>query len=134
MITADRPNRRSGKLLTVEANGVIRHLVRADLASLLRPGDLVIANDAATLPASFHGTHARSAEPIEIRLAGWIRARDFTKFVAIAFGDGDHRTPTEKRPSPPMLLPGDRLLLGPLVAIVERLLEPPQVVGIKFHG
>ena len=58
MIVADRPNRRSGKLLAIEANGAMRHLPRADLASLFRRGDVVIANDAATLPASFHATQS----------------------------------------------------------------------------
>ena len=49
----------------------MRHLPRAELASLFSAGDLVIANDAATLPASLHGTHCASGEPIEVRLAAW---------------------------------------------------------------
>ena len=35
----------------------MRHLPRTALATLFDPGDLVVANDAATLPASFSGTH-----------------------------------------------------------------------------
>ncbi len=54
MITADHLERRSAKLLVMDGNGV-RHLPRAALASLFRPGDVVIANDAATLPASLKG-------------------------------------------------------------------------------
>ena len=80
----------------------------------------LIANDAATLPASLHGIHDASGEPIEVRLAAWVSIRDPTRFAAIAFGAGDHRTPTEERMLPPNLSPGDRLTLGPLVAIVER--------------
>ena len=69
MIAANRPDRQSGKLLAIEANGMMRHLLRADLVSLFRAGDVVIANDAATLPASLHGTHVPSGDAIEIRLA-----------------------------------------------------------------
>ncbi len=134
MIAADRPNRRSGKLLAIEANGAMRHLPRADLASLFRPGDVVIANDAATLPASLRGTHAQSDEPIEVRLAAWIADRDSNQFVAVAFGAGDHRTLTEERVPPPLLSPGDRLLLGPLIAVVEHLLDHPRLLALQFLG
>jgi S-adenosylmethionine:tRNA ribosyltransferase-isomerase len=102
MIAADRPDRQSAKLLTVEANGGMRHLPRTALAMLFNPGDLVIANDAATLPASLCGMHLASGEPIEVRLAAWVTARDPTRFIAIAFGAGDHRTRTEDRPLPPI--------------------------------
>ena len=59
MIAADRPGRRSAKLLAVDAGGRMRRLPRAALASLFSPGDLVIANDAATLPASLRGRPQR---------------------------------------------------------------------------
>ena len=37
-------------------------LLRTRLVDVLLAGDLVIANDAATLPASLHGIHARTGE------------------------------------------------------------------------
>jgi S-adenosylmethionine:tRNA ribosyltransferase-isomerase len=132
MIAADRPDRRSAKLATIDAEGRIRHLPRAELGSLLRPGDLVIANDAATLPASLNGTHCASGEPIEVRLAAWMSLHDPTRFAAIAFGAGDHRTRTEDRLPPPPLSPGDHLALGPLVAEVERLLDHPRLFRLDF--
>jgi len=125
MIAADRPDRRSAKLVSIDRNGRMRHLSRAERAFLFSPGDLVIANDAATLPASLRGTHCASGEPIEVRLAAWVTVRDPTRFVAIAFGAGDHRTRTEDRPLPPPLLPADRLSLGPLIAVIERPLDHP---------
>lgn len=134
MIAADRPDRRSGKLLAVEANGVMRHLLRADLALQFRTGDVVIANDAATLPASLRGSRAASGDPIEVRLAAWVAAGDHSRFIAIAFGRGDHRTPTEERAPPPTLSPGDRLVLGPLVAVVERLFDHPRLLALRFLG
>ena len=64
-----RTDRRFAKLLVADADGAIRHLPRAALASLLDPGDLVVANDAATLPASLKGRHGASGGAVEVRLA-----------------------------------------------------------------
>ncbi|HKN28367.1 MAG TPA: S-adenosylmethionine:tRNA ribosyltransferase-isomerase [Roseiarcus sp.] len=134
MTTADRIDRHLSKLLVVEAEGEIRHLPRAALASLFRPGDLVVANDAATLPASLQGVHRPSGETIEARLAAWVAFRDPARFVAIAFGAGDHRAPTEGRSPPPPLAAGDRLAFGPLDATVERLLDHPRLLRLRFAG
>lgn len=134
MIAADRPRISSARLLTVDSGGVVKHLPRKDLATLFRPGDLVVANDAATLPASLQGEHLRTGEPIEIRLAAFADTCSLRRFHAIAFGSGDYRTPTENRPLPPALRAGDRLLLGRLVAIVESLLDHPRLVKLRFDG
>jgi S-adenosylmethionine:tRNA ribosyltransferase-isomerase len=134
MIRAKHPDRRSAKFLTVDADGGMRHLPRAALASFFSPGDLVIANDAATLPASLQGIHCPSGEPIEVRLAAWVSIRDPTRFAAIAFGAGDHRTRTEDRMLPPSVSPGDRLTFGPLVAIVDRPLGDPRLFRLRFLG
>ena len=101
---------------------------------LLRSDDVVVANDAATLPASLRGVHERSGSVIEVRLAGRISvASDATnRFVAIVFGTGDHRIRTEDRAPPPPLLEGDVLRLGPLSAIVESLLDHPRLVALRF--
>jgi len=132
MIAADHLDRRSAKLFAVAADGRMQHLPRPELASLLRAGDLVIANDAATLPASLRGVHCASGEPIEVRLAAWVVVRDPTRFVAIAFGRGDHRTRTEDRAPPPPLSPGDRLSLGPLVGVIEHLRAHPRLFTLRF--
>ncbi|THK38938.1 S-adenosylmethionine tRNA ribosyltransferase [Ensifer sp. MPMI2T] len=134
MIAADRPDRRSARLFVVEANGTMRDLPRTKLATTFNPGDLVVANDAATLPASLHGTHVGSDEAIEIRLAGWLAFPDPTRFMAIAFGAGDHRTRTEDRLPPPALSLGDRLRLGSLEAIVERVLDHSRLLELRFLG
>jgi S-adenosylmethionine:tRNA ribosyltransferase-isomerase len=134
MTAADRIDRQFTKLLVADADGAISHLSRAALASMFRPGDLVVANDAATLPASLQGVHCPTGEPIEARLAGWSSFRDPTRFVAVAFGAGDHRVPTEDRPPPPPLSAGDQLEFGPLIASVERLLDHPRLVRIRITG
>ncbi len=134
MTAAVRIDRQSAKLLFAAAEGGILHLPRAALASMFRPGDLVVANDAATLPASLTGVHCASGEPIEIRLAGWVDFRDPARFVAVAFGAGDHRMRTEDRPPPPRLSAGDRLAFGPLSASVEGALGHPRLIRIRFAG
>src|SRR5215472_8577765 len=102
------------KLLAVNAEGRMRRILRADFVTLLRSGDLVIANNAATLPASLHGSHVASGSAIEVRLAGWpsVVFDDPRHFHAIVFGAGDYHQRTEDRPPPPVLHPGDRLALG----------------------
>ena len=61
MTAADRIDQQFAKLLVADADGGISHLPRAALASLFQPGDLVVANDAATLPASLQACTAQPA-------------------------------------------------------------------------
>jgi S-adenosylmethionine:tRNA ribosyltransferase-isomerase len=124
------------RLLVVDARGRIGHARRAALVEFLRRGDLVVANDAATLPASLLGVHAGTDSPVEVRLAGRpsLGPDDVSRFSAVVFGGGDFRTRTEDRPAPPTLSPGDRLILGPLRATVERLLGHARLVSLLFDG
>jgi S-adenosylmethionine:tRNA ribosyltransferase-isomerase len=123
------------RLLVIDACGGMRHVPRQTLADLLRPGDLLVANDAATLPASLHGRHLRSGEPIEVRLAGRPSlAAGVADFSAIVFGAGDFHTRTEDRPLPPAIVAGDTLALGPLSATVAALLDHPRLMTLHFEG
>jgi len=128
-IPAQRPA--TARLLYVRADGAMQVLPRHRWIDLLRAGDLVVANDAATLPASLHGTHVRSGASIEIRLAG--RTVD-DGFMAVAFGAGDYRMRTEDRPLPPRFDAGDRLMLGPLQAVVIATLDHPRLLSIRLQG
>ena len=96
MIAPSQPAHRrpDAKLLVVDASGGIRHTSRPAFTEFLNPRDLVIANDAATLPASLHGTHLPTASPIEVRLAGRrsLDADDVREFSVIVFGPGDFHT------------------------------------------
>ncbi len=138
MIAADRPVQRPalGKLLVVDASGRIDHSQRSAFTQFLRPHDLVIANDAATLPASLHGVHVKTCAPIEVRLAGRpsLKPEDVTRFSAVVFGAGDFHTRTEDRPLPPVLAARDKLALGPLTATIERLLGHARLVSLLFEG
>lgn len=138
MIAATQPIQRprDARLLVVDARGRIRQLPRAALVQLLHRGDLVIANDAATLPASLRGTHVASGAEIEVRLAARrsLSPTDVRDFSAIVFGSGDFHLPTEQRPLPPPLATGDRLRLGPLTATVTAVLDHPRLVSLALDG
>jgi S-adenosylmethionine:tRNA ribosyltransferase-isomerase len=138
MIAAATPSERSvrAKLLIVRRDGRMEHRSRSALPDLLRPGDLVVANDAATLPASLLGIHLATARAIEVRLAGRrsLDPAQVSDFLAVVFGAGDFRTRTEDRPQPPALASGDRLALGPLSATVARVLGHPRLVLLHFDG
>jgi len=137
VIAAARPIQRpfDARLLVISRNGAIAHAARSSLAEFLQPGDLVIANDAATLPASLHGIHLPSGAPIEVRLAGRSSfAPEDLRFSAVVFGAGDWRTRTEDRPPSPPLAPGDILALGPLVGTVDGVLGHQRLVALNFDG
>lgn len=138
MIAAHEPVHRppDAKLLFVSQRGHLEHRLRTEFVSLLQPGDLVVANDAATLPASLCGTHIPTGRAIEVRLAGRrsLHPGHVDRFTAVVFGAGDYRTRTEDRMPPPALSPGDQLALGQLRATVERLLDHPRLLALYFHG
>jgi S-adenosylmethionine:tRNA ribosyltransferase-isomerase len=159
MIAADRAVQRppDARLLVVDAQGHITDVPRSRFVDFLRPRDLVIANDAATLPASLRGVHLPSGSEIEVRLAGQSSlavdhegasagtrqdsledasaAAGRSTFRAVVFGAGDFHTRTEDRPLPPPLAPGDRLSFGGVLsATVQGLFDHPRLVLLRFHG
>ena len=140
MIPASLPIQRpaGARLLVVDSQGQISEMLRSSFPALLHPGDIVVANDAATLPASIFGFHLRSGRPIEVRLAvhesAFHEEDQPRQFLAVVFGEGSYHTPTERRPSPPDLRPGDVLQLGPLKATILELLGHPRLVMIRFEG
>jgi S-adenosylmethionine:tRNA ribosyltransferase-isomerase len=138
MIAAHLPQQRPAhaKLLVLDACGRIRQAPRSHWLDYLRRGDLIVANDAATLPASLHGRHETTGAPIEVRLAGLpsLSAKAFGRFTAVLFGAGDYHIPTENRPAPPTVVEGDRLLFGPLIATVEKMLGHARFMQLRFDG
>src|SRR5262245_10149105 len=134
MLVADsavqRP--RDAKLLVVDEQRQLIHVPRSEFVEFLRPNALVIANAAATLPASLSGVHEQTGKIIEVRLAGRhsLDPMDVQRFSAIVFGEGDFHQRTEDRPLPPPMQSGDTLVLGPLRATVEQLLGHPRLVSL----
>jgi S-adenosylmethionine:tRNA ribosyltransferase-isomerase len=138
MTAATQPVQRpkDARLLVIDERRELRPASREDLLDFLCAGDLVVANDAATLPASLKGYHAPSGGEVEVRLAGSrsLLPHDVETFSAVVFGAGDFHTPTEHRPLPPPLAAGDRLVLGPLSATITQLLDHPRLVSLRFEG
>jgi S-adenosylmethionine:tRNA ribosyltransferase-isomerase len=105
------------RVLVVDAVSKAFEVIANDaLATLFAPGDLLVVNDAATLPASFHG-HTEEGEELELRLVAQTGDRRWT---AALFGGGDWRTRTEDRPAPPAIALGDRLHLREGLVAVAR--------------
>jgi S-adenosylmethionine:tRNA ribosyltransferase-isomerase len=101
-----------------------------DLPRLLLPGDLLVVNDAATVPASLPAATS-GGEAVEIRLA---THRGDERWRAVLLGAGDWRTRTENRPPPPPIERGETLRIGSgLDALVEEV-DPqrPRLVGLRF--
>ena len=92
MIAASRPRPEplDERLLAIDpGTGDIRDARIRDLPSFLSKGDVLIVNDAATLPASLRAADGR----FELRLLG--RGESDARYDAVLFGEGDFRTPTD---------------------------------------
>ena len=138
MIAATQPIQRpaNARLLIVDSNGKFDHILRTSFVEYLHAGDLVVANDAATMPASLQGIHLATGDSIEVRLAARpsIHAEDINRFTAVVFGAGDFHTRTEDRLPPPNFDAGDLIILGPLRATIEKLLGHRRLVLLRFEG
>lgn len=134
MRPATSPRARAAVRVLVAGRGPLRVIDAADLAGAFEPGDLLVVNDAATVPASL-GAHTHGGARVELRLAANLDgARAWT---AALLGAGDFRLRTEDRPPPPLLAMGDRLVVdGPdgLVAVVTRVHGlSPRLVDVAFE-
>jgi len=131
------------QMLVVDgARTVSRHV--SDLANEVRAGDLVVLNDAATLPALLTGSTA-SGEQVEARLAA--HEQDGT-FRAVLFGSGDTSMKTEDRGPAPRVKAGETLtftieptaMSTPMSSVmtwaevVHVDAAQPRLVSLRFHG
>ncbi len=105
-----------------------------DLPAIIRRGDLLVVNDAATLPASLRGLR-EDGTAFELRLLAH-EGDGSTRWRAVVFGRGDWRQRTEDRPAPPRLLEGERVrVAGGVVARVLSLdVASPRLLRIAFEG
>jgi S-adenosylmethionine:tRNA ribosyltransferase-isomerase len=127
-----REHPEAGRLLHIApASGRLFDKRVEELPSLLREGDLLVVNDAATLPAALHG-RTEAGAVVELRLLS--REVDGT-WVGVLFGAGDWRMRTEERPLPPPAPAGTRLVLGMLDAtVVEVLPASPRLLRVAFEA
>ncbi|HKU39987.1 MAG TPA: S-adenosylmethionine:tRNA ribosyltransferase-isomerase, partial [Polyangiales bacterium] len=126
---APRDDRDQTRLLVLDPCGGERQDARiAELPSYLQPGDLVVVNDAATLPGSLRAQTV-SGQELELRLAG---PSDDDRLWVVAFGPGDYHTRTEERAAPPPLAAGDTLHIGPRLRarVLERSAISPRLLKL----
>jgi len=125
------------RLLVVDpAAGTMADFAVGDLPSRLRAGDLLVVNDAATLPASLQA-HATDGAPVEVRLLG---PAEEGQWAAAVLGAGNWRWRTEDRPAPPSLPVGSTLTFRaasddaePLRATVVAISEvSPRLLRLAF--
>ncbi|MES1177560.1 MAG: S-adenosylmethionine:tRNA ribosyltransferase-isomerase [Myxococcales bacterium] len=97
------------------------------LPDFLRAGDAVVLNDAATLPASL-----RAAEDLELRL---MSSYEDGSWLALSFGRGDFRMPTEQRGAPARVSVGELLSFGHGLSARIVAIDPasPRLLRIAFE-
>lgn len=110
-----------------------RALERGHLFDALQPGDVIVLNDAATLPGSLSATSAAySGGSFEVRLASRI---EDDRWWVVLFGPGDWRIDTNDRVPPPPLNPGDTLDIVGLPAVIESQSPlSPRLVAVRFDA
>jgi S-adenosylmethionine:tRNA ribosyltransferase-isomerase len=100
----------------------------SELPGLLGPGDVLVVNDAATLPASL-----RVDAELELRLIS--QERDGS-FRAVTLGAGDFRQPTEMRSAPRALREGETLSFGAALTATVTAVDAsaPRLVRLRFDA
>ena len=115
------------RLLVIDPqSGVFADSDIGKLPEFLSPGDVLVLNDAATLPASL-----RVAEDLELRL---MSAFDDGSWLALSLGRGDYHVPTEQRGAPARVTVGDELEFGHGLSARVLSLDPasPRLLRISF--
>jgi S-adenosylmethionine:tRNA ribosyltransferase-isomerase len=126
-----REERLGARLLHVDPEHeslVDRHI--RELPGLLRAGDLLVVNDAATLPASLQGKSA--AGPVEVRLVG--QGPTSREWHAVLFGKGSWRQRTEDRAAPPVMAIGTPIEFADGLRATVRAISStsPRLVELSF--
>jgi S-adenosylmethionine:tRNA ribosyltransferase-isomerase len=125
----EQPQKNRMLVINVQEESYADRQVR-DLASLLQRGDVLVFNDAATLPASLSGALS-SGVSLELRLLQHSREGRFT---AVLFGAGSWRQKTEDRSAPPRVWAGDVLRFDGLSATVVQVdAASPRLIELRFH-
>jgi S-adenosylmethionine:tRNA ribosyltransferase-isomerase len=129
--TWPRPEPLDERLLVIDPRGRFDSGRVRDLVKYVRSGDLLVVNDAATLPASLRARTERG-EAVEARLLR--QTHEDGTWDALLFGAGDWRTRTEDRPAPPRLERGDFLRFAADLGatIVDLSTKSRRLVTLRF--
>lgn len=138
-ISRRRPDARL--LVLSRETGAFEHARLTQLGDYLRAGDLLVVNDAATLPGSLKTHRCVDGRAVEFRLMASLapmhsasRSHGPARWLALAFGSGDWRQRTEDREAPPVLSAYESFLLpsGVLVRIAALRPESGRLVELEF--
>ncbi len=129
--TPDKGGDRQRLLVIDPARDAIVERTVGALPQLLRAGDRLVVNDAATMPASLRVRAATDAALLELRFAG---PPEDDRWPAVLMGPGDWRTDTDRRAPPPVLLTGDTLAIegGGRLEVVAVDPYAPRLVEVRF--
>jgi S-adenosylmethionine:tRNA ribosyltransferase-isomerase len=120
------------KLMIIDAcSQGLTHARISNLPRFLRSGDVLVVNDAATFPGSLRAA-SDTGRRYEIRL---LSHRSGTDWIAVLFGDGDWRTPTELRPAVEAVQVGTRLSFADRLSaeVIWGSQESGRLVRIRFR-
>ena len=133
MRPASAPRRGSRVVRLLHADAKTRRLLHTQLyalPTLLSSLDLLVVNDAATLPAALSVPNS----DLEVRLIG--HGDDAHNFRAVVFGAGDYHTDTNARSAPRELHVGERIdfsaALSARVSSVDT--KAPRLVTLSFDA
>jgi S-adenosylmethionine:tRNA ribosyltransferase-isomerase len=104
---APRSDKRRVKLLVYREGEILDSSIEF-LPDHIGAGDLLVVNDAATLPASLYGQDG-SGNQVEVRLGTQLGERIWQ---GVIFGAGGWRTPTEDRPPAPHFKIGEEVIFS----------------------
>jgi S-adenosylmethionine:tRNA ribosyltransferase-isomerase len=124
-----RPDTLEERLLVIDPHHeTLKDAQIRDLPRMLLPGDVLVVNDAATLPASLH----TADRGLEVRLLA--RRSSDAEWLALLLGPGDHRVPTEARPPPRRLELGELLMFSDELSARVSAIDPetPRVFELRF--
>lgn len=130
--SSPRADKDQDRLMVVDAERrSIEHARFGALSSLLSPGDLLVVNDAATLPAAIGFTHG--GRRAELRL---LRTAQQGVAEVVVLGEGDASMRTEDRGAPPRLREGERLELdgGAWAVVIAVDPDGPRRARIRLEG
>lgn len=127
-------DKRDDRLLVVDAaSAALEHARFTELGRYLGAGDVLVVNDAATIPAAWQFTRAGEAGELRVML---FDARGGLEADAVVLGPGTMHERTEDRSPPPALAEGEMLALagGARARVIACGGSSARRVRLRFEG
>jgi S-adenosylmethionine:tRNA ribosyltransferase-isomerase len=127
-------DKREDRLLVLDgATGALEHTRFSELSRFLRAGDVLVVNDAATIPAAWAFTRGRDEGELRVLLFDGAHGLEAD---AVVLGAGHMRERTEDRRPPARLAEGEKLTLagGATALVIACGPDSPRRVRLRFDG